>query len=191
MNSKLKQLLEKIDYKNLFEASERRVEKILAEYRSEKNTIENFDEFKECLIEFISKIYGAIINSPDAFEEAAASIMYERTIYFLKDQYPQNTEMTLYEIMHSGAEGGVYQVLKILAKSMTDQIYKDGVEHFVSVYINGLDFSERETAAKEYLEEFGDILPLNYKNDPFSVVISFERVLIEHPFMIKRLQELS
>ena len=175
MNSKLKQLLEKIDYKNLFEASERRVEKILAEYRSEKNTIENFDEFKECLIEFISKIYGAIINSPDAFEEAAASIMYERTIYFLKDQYPQNTEMTLYEIMHSGAEGGVYQVLKILAKSMTDQIYKDGVEHFVSVYINGLDF----------------ILPLNYKNDPFSVVISFERVLIEHPFMIKRLQELS
>lgn len=36
MNSKLKQLLEKIDYKNLFEASERRVEKILAEYRSEK-----------------------------------------------------------------------------------------------------------------------------------------------------------
>lgn len=190
MNSKLKQLLEKIDYKNSFEEGEKRVERILAEYRSEKNTIDSIDELRELLSSFTSKLFNAMFQFKEPFE-LDHSLMFSKAIEYLEKDYPNRTELTIFKIVKSGAEGGVYKILKILAKNMNDQIFIDSIKREVSAYINGLDFDERETAAKEYLEEYGDILPANYKDDPFSVVISLERVLIEHPFMIKRLRELS
>lgn len=190
MASKLKQLLDKIDYKNLFAADEIRVERILTEYRSKRNTVEDYDEFKKCLVDFVSRIYSAILNAPNAFENANDIFMYGLSLKFLKTKYPVNTEITVYEIMHSGAEGGVYHILKILAKIMTDQIYKDGIEHYISIYLDELNFEEREAAVKEYLKEFKDILPTNYKNDPTMVLISFEKVLQEHAYMMKRLGDI-
>ena len=52
MSTKLQLLLEKIDYKNLFEADVRRVDVMLAHYRSEKNKLHKIEfaksNFKCC-----------------------------------------------------------------------------------------------------------------------------------------------
>jgi hypothetical protein len=188
MATKLKQLIDKIDYKNLFDADARRVERVLAQYGSARNTVENYDEFKKCLIEFVGDIYGAIINTPNAFKSANDSIMYDLALRFLNAKYPGNTETTVYEIMRSGAEGGVYQVLKTLAQIMSDKIYRDGVDHYIGRYLDEIGFEGREAAVKEYLAEYGSILPTNYKNDPNMVLISFDKVLHEHALMMKRLR---
>jgi hypothetical protein len=190
MATKLKLLLEKIDYQNLFEADERRVERILAEYRSERNTIDDYDEFKKCLIDFVSRIYGAIVNSPNAFENADDLFMHGLALKFLNTKYPGNTERTVYEIMHSGAEGGVYQILKSLAEVMMDKIYKDGVDHYIALFMEEITFEERAAAVNEYLSEYGDKLPTNYKNDPNMVMIAFDKVLYEHAIMMRRLRRI-
>lgn len=188
MATKLKQLLEKIDNQNLFDDDARRVERVLSEYESTKNTVENYTEFKKCLIEFVSKIYGAIINTPNVFKNADDSIMYDLALRFLKAKYPGNTEITVYEIMNSGAEGGVYQVLKTLAKIMTDKIYSDGVDHFISRYVDEIGIEGRQAAVKEYLAEYESFLPSNYKNDPNMIFLSFEKELREQTFYMKRLR---
>jgi len=188
MATKLTQLLNKIDYTNLFEADERRVERILTHYRSERNTIENHNELKKCLIEFVRNIYGAILNSPTVFNNTNESFMYDLALSFLKAKYPGNTEITVYEIMHSGAEGGVYQVLKTLAHKMTDKIYKDGVGHYIDTYLDEIGFEGRQAAVKEYITEYDSILPMNYKNDPNMVLISFDKVLRKHAIYMKRLR---
>jgi hypothetical protein len=191
MRSNLKQLLEKIDYRNLFEEDQRRVDHVLTRYRSVKNTIGNYNEFQDCLINFVSQIYSAIINVPKAFDTANRSIMYDLALTFLKSKYPRNTERTLYEIMHSGSEGGVYRILKTLAKIMSEKIYQDGIEYHVALYLNEMDFEEKEAAVKEYIKEYGSILPGNYQRDPISIMISFDKVLQQHPIMMKRLRELQ
>jgi hypothetical protein len=188
MATKLQQLLDKIDYQNLFESNERRVERILAEYRSERNTVEDYDEFKKCLIDFVSRIYGAIVNSPNAFENANDLFMYGLALEFLKTKYPGNTERTVYEIMHSGAEGGVYHILKTLAEVMMDKIYKEGVDHSIALFMVEITFEERVAAVNEYLQEYGDKLPTNYKKDPTMVMIAFDKVLHEHAVMMRRLR---
>jgi hypothetical protein len=179
-----------IDYQNLFESNERRVERILAKYKSERNTVEDYDEFKKCLINFVGKIYGAIINSPNAFEKSHDSSLYELALSFLKTKYPGNTERTVYEIMHSGAEGGVYHILKTLAEVMMDKIYRDGVDHNIAVFMEEITFEERTAAVNEYLSEYGDKLPTNYKNDPTMVMIAFDKVLYEHAVMMRRLRRI-
>lgn len=190
MATKLQQLLDKIDYKNLFEADKRRVERVLSQYRSKRNTVENHDEFKKCLVEFVGQIYGAIINVPNGFRSASNSHMFSLAIDFLKSKYQGNTEITVYEIMHSGAEGGVYQILKTLAQIMTDKIYLDGVEHFIARFLDEISYDERTVYAKEYLNKYAYILPSNYKNDPNMVLISFDKVLREHAIYMKRLRNM-
>lgn len=187
MATKLQQLLDKIDHKNLFEEEERRVEKVLSQYRSKKNTVENYIEFKKYLIEFVRQIYGAIIN-PNAYSSETDPYMFARAIGFLKRKYDGKTEITVYEIMHSGAEGGVYQIFKTLAQIMTDEFYLYGVNHFIACFLNEISFDERATYAKEYLNKYAYILPSNYKNDPITVTISFDKVLREHTLYMKRLR---
>lgn len=190
MPTKLEALLEKIDYKNLIGASENELNRILSSYRREKNIVDNYEEFEECLIDFTSKLMNAFFHFTHPVEHPS-SIMFTNALEYLKKEYPNNTKFTVYDIMHSGAEGGVYKILKVIKDQMIDDTFSKGINNFVNEYLRSLNYESRDAAVKEYLEKYSDILPQNYKDDPMSVLIHFDRVLIEHPRMVKRIRELN
>jgi len=170
---------------------EKSVDNVISNYQGYNNTVENYEEYKQCLINFVGRLYGAILNTPDAFESASNRISYGLALDFLKSLYPENTEKTVFGIMHTGAEGGVYQILKNLGRVMTDQISKNAIKYYVGQYIGELNYDQRAEAVNEYIAKFRDVLPVNYKNDLTTVLISFQEVLEEHPQMIKRLRGLG
>ncbi len=190
MPTKLEELLKKIDYENLIGASENELNRVLSNYRREKNIVDNYDEFEECLIEFTSKLLNTFFHFKHPVEHPS-SVMFTNALEYLKKEYPNNTKFTVYDIMHSGAEGGVYMILKVIKDQMLDQAFRKGIDNFVNEYLSNLNYETRNAAVKEYLEKYSDILPQNYKDDPMSVLIHFDKVLLEHPRMIKRIRELN
>ena len=79
--------------------------------------------------------------------------MFANALEYLKKEYPNNTKFTVYDIMHSGAEGGVYKILKIIKDQMIDDAFSKGINNFVNEYLRNLNYEGRDAAVKEYLEE--------------------------------------
>lgn len=50
--------------------------------------------------------------------------------------------------MNTGAEGGVYQVLKTLAKNWINNLYNQHIRLKVSEFVEKLTWEERENTAK-------------------------------------------
>jgi len=186
MATKLEEILNDIDPKGWIKR-EKEANEFIAGFRINTNTIESFDEFRKFIGDFIIKLS---LPSDSKLEiDDSHFFWYRLAIDTLKKEYPDSTEFTVYNIMNTGAEGGIYQVLKTLTRLWVDDEYIGEFKHQIALYLKKISFEEREQAAKEYIEKFSDILPANYKNDPSTILFSFEKVLLEHAIMMKRIRE--
>jgi len=185
MDEKLRNLLENIDPRKTLDEVENDIMNALNNFNITKNRIDNYDEFKDCLIDFTRSAWRSLLHAPTIFKDDR-DFLYTKALEYLKNDYPGNTEITAYEIMESGAEGGTYTVLKNLASSMARMISNDGIKTKVGEYIHNLSFDEQGAASKEYIEKYKDILPSNIFNDQLKFQISFQKVLENHPYMIRK-----
>ena len=55
MATRLDRLLEKIDPTNMMNDIERSVDNVITNYRGYNNTVENYEEYKQCLIDFVGR----------------------------------------------------------------------------------------------------------------------------------------
>lgn len=184
MSSKLEILLEKFEPKNCWEKKERDANSILLNYKIESNTVSCSDEVINILAEFTSKFY----LPPGKYEKKFRSTFYEMAIENLKKVYPELTDSYIRDIMISGREGGVYEILKKLTKLLNESLWESGINNRIGDYIKDTTEKERESAAKEYVENYNDFLSVNFKNDPLWVYINFKEVLFEHALTLRKLQ---
>jgi hypothetical protein len=188
MATKLEEILNTIDPKNWIK-KEQKANEILAGFKINTNTIESEDEFLKVITDFMIKL-----SFPPNFTEEIDDPyfhFFSLAIELLKKEYPDSTRFTVYNIMNTGAEGGVYQVLKTLTRLWVDDVYIGEFKHQIAVHLNKFSYEERERAAKEYIEKFKDILPANYKNNPGTIVGFLDKVLLEHAIMMKRMREIK
>lgn len=189
--TKLKLLLQEIEYDNKWKTYELKIEEVISNFNLTENTLKTYSEYRQLLAKFTRQIWSVFFDNPNSISHIDDSILITKAIETLKITYHKDTDLVVFKIINSGAEGGVYQVLKTLAKNWKTSLYNQHIELIVNKFVESLTWQERENAAKEYLNEFKDILPSNFRNDPLQVAVSLKNILIEHPRMMKRIKELS
>lgn len=189
--TKLELLLKKIEYNNKWVNYEQKIEEVISKYNLKENTINTYSEYRKLLADFMKQIWSAFFDNPNSINLLEDHFLIIKAIEALKITYHKDTDLVVFKIMKSGAEGGVYQILKTLTKNWITSLFNQHIELIVNKFVESLTWQERENTAKEYLNEFKDILPSNFRNDPLQVAVSLKNILIEHPQMMKRIKEFS
>jgi hypothetical protein len=99
---------------------------------------------------------------------------------------------TVYDIVRTGAEGGLYQIFRKIARNMAAEFSQNEISATVSEYWDSLSVEEQLAATKEYIEKCKDILPGQIvAGDNARFIGFFWKVLQQHPIMLKQTQELG
>ena len=143
MSTKLEQLLEKIDPKNTIDVSEKRINNVIASIQRSSNTVSSFEEYQDCLAEIVQVGRKAVLNLP-FFKLDDKDIDFGEAIRFLSKEYPGDTIQIVYSIMLSGAEGGVYQIMKALASVMAEEYTQNQITANVVECWDNLTLKEKD-----------------------------------------------
>jgi hypothetical protein len=184
MPSKLEILLDKFDPKNCWNRIERSGNEILVNYRIEKNAVSTMGEATNIICDFTSKFY----LPHGSYEHGIIDSFYDLANDKLKKIYPEPVWIFVTDVMKSGREGGVYGILKKLTKLLNESLWESGIHCRIRDYIDDTTEQERESAAKEYVDKYNDLLSVNFRNDPLWVYINFEDVLFEHALTLRKFQ---
>lgn len=107
-------------------------------------------------------------------------------------EYGPNGERAAFEIARTGAEGGIYTVLRAVAKQMLEEYSGNEITSKIIRFWEELSAGERQTATGEYLKKYGHLLPSELtEGDGVRVRANFLKVLQEHPHLIKRLRDIG
>ncbi len=183
MASKLELLLEQIDPSRTINANEKLINEAAARYYRGNNNVDSFDDIKPCLAEIFRALENAVLQLGDNYE-MNASFDSSRALYLLNREY--GSEQTVYNIMLSGAEGGINRILKTLARLLAENYSDNEINARVNDYLSSLSVDEQLAATDEYLNKYQDLLPQAIREEPYRIKPQFRQVLVDHPRMLKR-----
>lgn len=186
MASKLQALLKEIDPARTIEPHFNRADEAITGFAFNKSTISSWEEMQDCLAAFLRYLYQFQFSSSNI--QMDQDFSYRLAIQHLEKKYPENTSTTVYSIMSSGAEGGVYAVLKALALAVASEFSSRVIGSHVSKYWDSLSTDEKLSVSDEYINLYKDILPASVLRDRVRFKASFWKVLEDHPWMLKRIQ---
>ncbi len=188
MATKLEKLLEEIDPSGTIDKVERRISDALSGYHREQNTVDSWEEHKTCLAEMVQIGRNAVLNLPDDFSNDLEQ-NYHEAIHYLEREV--GSIQAVYDIMKTGAEGGIYKILRTLARLMAEDYSQNEIKARVAAYWSRLSVDEKLAAPDEYVEKYQDILAQKTREETVRLKVAFWQVLEEHPRMLKRLRELT
>jgi hypothetical protein len=92
----------------------------------------------------------------------------------------------------TGIDGGLYAVLKTIAGRLVNFYAQNKVRYLVDEFWNNLGYDERITAAKQYREKYGHLIPPKYTERSIEYLTSqLPKILEEHPGMIQRMRRVG
>jgi hypothetical protein len=92
----------------------------------------------------------------------------------------------------TGAEGGLFSVLKAIALRMAEEYTENEIHARVSDYWNRLTPDEQLAAGDEYLEKYGHLLPDEMtEGSAARIRVNLPKVLIQHPKTLQKTRRLG
>jgi hypothetical protein len=97
-----------------------------------------------------------------------------------------------FEMARTGNEGGLYQVLKTVARGLADQYARQEIAARVWSHIKCLSPDERIGEAGEYIAKFSHLLPSELtEGSAIRLIDNFPEVLQEHPRLVQKLRKVG
>jgi hypothetical protein len=190
MKTRLDELLQTIDPSRTIDVVEQRINQALSGYYRGENTVETWDEYQRCLAEFLQEARNTVLTIPST-AGSDVEMNFQEAITLLRQEYPGNTPHIVYQIIHTGVEGGVYAVIRALARILAETYAQHEIDGRVMAFWDSLSGDEKVAAAEEYLEKYQSYLSPHLIPETGSrIKASFWRVLQDHPRMIKRLRDI-
>jgi len=92
----------------------------------------------------------------------------------------------------TGKEGGFKRVLETIAQLMIQEYATNEISSKALSFWNNLSVDEKLAVVDEYLAKYGHLLPDELKeSNAVRLKAQFHQVLIQHPNMMKRLQNIG
>ncbi|MBN1551695.1 hypothetical protein JW979_09505 [bacterium] len=190
MASNLDRLLDQINPSCTINVVEQHINQALAGYYRQKNTITTWDNYRETLAEFMRQARNVALQMPPSSGQDI-DMNFHEAISLLRQEYPGNTVQTVFDIMQTGAEGGIYAIFRTLSRLLAEQYAQNEINARVLDFWNNLSTEEKIAIPDEYITKFKDILPAEIVNGTaIRVRASFWKVLQDHPRMIKRFRDI-
>ncbi len=191
MQTKLDRLLSSIDPVRTLDQVSARVDEAVNSFQVESSIIEHWDEFRTVLTNFfchtesiILRIHPPRIPDPD-FD-------WGRCWQLLTKEYGSSGEKAAFEMIRTGAEGGLYAVLKAVAKQMIEKYAGNEIIARIIHYWQDLSTDEKIAASQEYVHKYGHLLPSELtEGSAARILVNFTKVLEEHPNLIKRMRNVG
>jgi hypothetical protein len=191
MKTRMEKLLESIDPAVTLERVSSRVDEAINSFKMESAMIQKWDDFKNILTAFHWHVQRKILrirleHSPDL------DIEWGRCCRILLKEFGFNGEKAAMEIARTGTEGGIYNVLKRIAKEMIEEYAGNEIRAKISQYWRSLSTDEQLAATDEYLEKYGHLLPSELtEGHAIRIKADFVKVLEQHPRFVMRLRKVN
>ena len=187
----LGQLLESIDPQRTTEQTDARADAAINSFPQRSAVLNEWGDFKRCLIEFMRHLEAAVLQV-HSMPRASLDFEWGRCVRLLVQEFGRNGEKAAFEIARTGNEGGLYAVLRKLARRIAQQYGENEVSARVGVWWDALSVDEKLAATDEYLCEYGHLLPSELaEGSAVRVRASFPKVLEEHPRLLQRMRRLE
>jgi hypothetical protein len=99
---------------------------------------------------------------------------------------------TAFEMVRTGKNGGLYQILKIIAEHMAENYAQNEISARIYTYWESLTVDEKLAATDEYLHNYGHLLPAEFTDGSAArLKVHFPEVLKEHPKTIQRMRRVG
>ncbi len=191
MATKLERLLSEIHPSRTLDETSARVDRAAARFGHARAVVTHFDEYQELIGHFFAQVESGVLNTPPLWP-AHKEMYVHRAQQLLNEAYGHSGWKAGFEMARTGVEGGLRQVLATLAERMALMYAHNEIHARVYAWWEGRSVQERLAAADEYLDEYGHLLPSELtEGGAWRVRGSFLDVLMEHPFLIRRLGRLG
>jgi hypothetical protein len=191
MRTKLDRLLESIDPDITLDQISARVDDALNSFRVKAGIIEDWEGFRTVLAEFFCHLRNYILRMNPS-RSVDRDFDWGLCCQLLVKEYGANGEKAAFEMVRTGAERGLYGVLKGLARQMMDEYAGNEITARISNFWEALSTGEKLAASQEYLDKYGRLLPPELTSGSAARIrANFPKVLEEHPRIVKRLRSIG
>jgi len=186
--TKLEKLLETIDPTKTLDQVSSRIDEAINSFTIKIGIITDWHIYKAVLTRFFRHTENIILRIK-SFHSPDADIEWGRCVRLLLKRFGPNGEKAAFEMVRTGTQGGLYAVLKSVAKQMVEEYAGNEIRARISHYWHSLSVDEQLAATDEYLAKYGHLLPSELtEGSAARIKANFIKVLEEHPKMIKRMR---
>jgi len=187
----LDQLLESIDPQRTLDETDARADEAVNSFPLRNAELKQWDEYRLCLINFMRHTEAAVLHVR-VLPNTSVDFDWGRCVRLLIHEYGRNGEKAAFEIARTGKEGGLYAILKKLARRIAQRYGENEVVAKIGTWWSSLSVDEQFAATDEYLERYGHLLPSELtEGTAVRIRANLPKALKEHPRMIQRMRRLG
>ena len=186
----LEQLLADIDPSKIHDRTFTRGDDAMNSFSGTNAQITDWGQFTKYMDEFTTHVETKILQSQSWPKDP--DFNWGRCSTRLSHIYGHNGEKAAFEMARTGNEGGLYAVLKAVVLRMAEEYAENEISARGIDYWNKLTLQEQFSAADEYLEKYGHLLPSEItEGSAARLKANFTKVLEKHPRMIHKFRNLN
>jgi len=190
MSTRLEQILEDIDPSRTYDQIFARADNAINSFSGTCAQITDWGEFSEYMADFTIHLEAKILQLHSC--PTGRDFYWSKCIQMLCHIYGPNGEKAAFDMARTGAEGGLFAVLKAVALRMAEEYAENEIGARVIDYWNKLTLQEQFSAADEYLEKYGHLLPSEMtEGSAARLRANFPKVLEKHPRMLHKFRNLN
>jgi hypothetical protein len=191
MATKLEMLLESIDPSRNYDDVSALVDHAINTFPMHRATIENWEEHENFFADFYRHVQKTVLRLPQPPSEDNEYFFGLSMKLFNKTFGPSGFKAA-FEMVRTGKEGGLYQVLKAVADLIGERYAENEISARISRYWESLRLDEKLAAPDEYLQKYRHLLPSELtEGSAARIRVHFPKVLKEHPKMIRRIRQIG
>jgi len=187
MTTKQDQLLQDINPGRTLDQTARRADEAINSFSVESTRVSDWDEFRAILVRFYDHVEACILQV-GTMPQADLDFTWGHCLGILTKAFDRNGHKCAFELARTGNEGGLYAVLKGMARQLAEGHADNEISARICQYWNGLTVEEKMSAPDEYLRKYGHLLPSEF-TEGFAgrIRANFQEVLRQHPRLMRRL----
>ena len=191
MSTKLDKILDSIDPTLTLDQVSARVDDAVNSFQVGTAAIDDWATFKAILTRFFRHVENFILQIK-YFPSPNPDIDWGRCCRLLMQEFGPSGEKASFEMARTGKEGGIYAVLKAIAKRMIREYGQNEIMAKANTFWEGLTLDEKMTIPNEYLDKYGHLIPEELSEGTGVMVrANFPSVLKEHPNITSRLRNIG
>jgi len=190
MSTKLDNLLASIDPDSSVQETSARIDRAINAFHC-PSVIDDWNDFKQCVSQFLCELEASALRLRQSMSNHLDHY-WDQAFNSMRNIYGPNGEKAAFELARTGKEGGLYAVLKSIARGSSGQYSQNEINSRVYTYWQDLSVEEQLEAPLEYINRYGHLLPSELtEGSGARIRANFPQFLAKHPQMLQRTQRAS
>jgi hypothetical protein len=191
MPTRLDRFLAEISPENTLDAVAARVDAAMNSFRHQIQHVEAWQWAD--LERYLAMFFRHLENTALGIRQPAdlpSDFYWGRCAHLLKQEYGPDGERLALRMARDGIEGGLYAVLRMLARRLAADYANNKINSLISDYWQSLSADEKVAAGQEYLDKYGHLFSSDITGKWALRIVAFlPEALREHPRLVQRARD--